>query len=377
MGIRAVIVGGSLGGLTSALALRCVDCDVDVFERSRGAMKSRGAGLVVQTELIDFLKEHGIVAEEAISIPAYKRQYLSQEGTIQWEEQTLQRMTSWDTLYRQLRNALPYNLYHNGKRLTSFEQYKDYLVAEFEDGHSERCDLLVGADGPSSIVRQQLLPDVYPKYAGYVAWRGVVDENKVPIDIVQFFADTFTFFHGRNTQILCYLIPGPTGELSEGERRLNWVWYDNVSVGNKLQSLLTDRYGKQREFSVPQGMVRDDFVQQQKSIAERILPTVFGQLVVQTNEPFIQTIYDLSVPRMAFGRVCILGDAAFVPRPHTAAGLSKAATNAVALANSIANSSYIDVVEALKRWEPHQIELGNNLKYLGISLGNRSQFNQI
>jgi 2-polyprenyl-6-methoxyphenol hydroxylase-like FAD-dependent oxidoreductase len=110
MGIHAVIVGGSLGGLSSALALRCVDCDVDVFERSRGAMKSRGAGLVVQTELIDFLKQHGIVAEEAISIPAYKRRYLSQEGTIRWEEQTLQRMTSWDILYRQLRNALPYNL---------------------------------------------------------------------------------------------------------------------------------------------------------------------------------------------------------------------------------------------------------------------------
>ena len=57
-------------------------------------------------------------------------------------------------------NALPYNLYHNAKRLTSFEQNKHYVVAEFEDGHNERCDLLVGADGPSSTVRQQLLPDV-------------------------------------------------------------------------------------------------------------------------------------------------------------------------------------------------------------------------
>jgi 2,6-dihydroxypyridine 3-monooxygenase len=144
MGIRAVIVGGSLGGLSSALALRCVNCDVDVFERSRGAMKSRGAGLVVQMELIDFLKEHDIVAEEAVSIPAYKRQDLSQDGTIQWEEQTLQRMTSWDTIYRQLRNTLPDNLYHHGKRLTSFEQNKGYVVGEFEDGQSERCDLLVG-----------------------------------------------------------------------------------------------------------------------------------------------------------------------------------------------------------------------------------------
>ena len=80
---------------------------------------------------------------------------------------------------------------------------------------------------------------------------------------------------------------------------------------------------------------------------------------------------------MAFGRVCILGYAAFVLRPHTAAGVSKAATNAVTLANSITNLSNVDVVEALKRWKAPQIELGNNLKYLGMSLGNRSQFNQI
>jgi len=141
-------------------------------------------------------------------------------------------------------------------------------------------------------------------------------------------------------------------------------------------SIVKRQVRKAKRVSVPQGMVSGDFVQQQKGIAERILPKVFGQLVVQTNEPFIQAIYDLSVPRMAFERACILGDAAFVLRPHTAAGVSKAATNAVALANSIANSSNIDVVEALKRWEPRQIELGNNLKYLGISLGNRSQFNQ-
>jgi 2-polyprenyl-6-methoxyphenol hydroxylase-like FAD-dependent oxidoreductase len=79
---------------------------------------------------------------------------------------------------------------------------------------------------------------------------------------------------------------------------------------------------------------------------------------------------------MAFGRVCILGDAAFVARPHTAVSTSKAATNAMALANSITRSSNVNVVETSKRWEPSQLELGNYLKYLGVSLGNRSQFNQ-
>ena len=375
MGIRVAVIGGSIGGLSSALALHCINCDVNVFERSSGGMKSRGAGLVVQMELVNFLREHGVTTEDAISVPAYTRQYISKDGSIISEEQTLQLMTSWDNVYRQLKNALPGNLYHNRKKLTRLKQDKDYVIAEFEDGRIEKCDLLVGADGSGSTVRQQLLPEVISEYAGYVAWRGVLDESKMPIDIVKSFANKFTFFHGINTHILCYLIPGSKGELSEGERRLNWVWYVNVPPGDRLQSLLTDRHGIRREFSVPQGAIKDEYIQQQKDIAQTSLPSVFKDLVISTNDTFIQTIFDLSVPKMSFGRVCIVGDAAFVPRPHTAAGASKAATNAMALANSIVMYKG-DIVEALKKWEPSQLEVGNYLKQLGIVLGNRSQFSQ-
>ena len=372
--MRVAVIGGSIGGLSSALALHCINCEVNVFERSSGEMKSRGAGLVVQMDLVNFLKEHGVTTEDAISVPAYKRQYISKDGSIIQEEQTVQLMTSWDNVYRQLKNALPSDSYHNRKKLTRFKQNKDCVVAEFEDGQIEKCDMLVGADGPSSTVRHQLIPEVISKYAGYVAWRGVIDENKLSIDIVKFFANKFTFFHGINTHILCYLIPGSRGELTEGKRRLNWVWYVNVPSGNKLQSLLTDIHGIHREFSVPQGAVKDEYIQQQKDFAQTNLPGVFKDLVISTNDPFIQTIFDLSVPKMAFGRVCLVGDAAFVPRPHTAASASKAAKNATALANSIVTYDG-DVVEALKRWEPSQLEVGNYLKELGIALGNRSQFN--
>jgi len=64
-------------------------------------VKSRGAGLVVQMELVNFLKEHGVTTEDAISVPAYKRQYISKDGSVISEEQTLQLMTSWDNVYRQ------------------------------------------------------------------------------------------------------------------------------------------------------------------------------------------------------------------------------------------------------------------------------------
>ena len=63
MGIRAVVIGGSIGRLSSALALHCINCDVNVFEKSPGEMKGRGAGLVVpsQLELGNYLKQLGIV----------------------------------------------------------------------------------------------------------------------------------------------------------------------------------------------------------------------------------------------------------------------------------------------------------------------------
>ena len=123
----------------------------------------------------------------------------------------------------------------------------------------------------------------------------------------------------------------------------------NVPPGNKIQSLLTDGNGIHREFSVPQGTVKDEYIQQQKEVAQTNLPAVFKDLVISTNEPFIQTIFDLSVHNMAFGRVCIVGDAAFVPRPHTAASASKSATNAMALANSIVTYNR-DLIEILLKF---------------------------
>lgn len=97
------------------------------------------------------------------------------------------------------------------------------------------------------------------------------------------------------------------------------------------------------------------------------------RLVGATAGRFVQTIHDLSVPRMVFGRACLTGDAAFVPRPHTAASTAKAAADALTLAESL-ESSDGDVAEALGRWEPGQLDLGRRLREHGKRLGDRSQF---
>ncbi|CAA9480226.1 MAG: 2-polyprenyl-6-methoxyphenol hydroxylase and related FAD-dependent oxidoreductases, partial [uncultured Rubrobacteraceae bacterium] len=76
---------------------------------------------------------------------------------------------------------------------------------------------------------------------------------------------------------------------------------------------------------------------------------------------------------MAFGRTCLVGDAAFVPRPHTAASTAKAVTNATTLAESL-GSHGDEVAAALKAWEPAQLRLGRRLEEHGRALGDGSQF---
>jgi 2-polyprenyl-6-methoxyphenol hydroxylase-like FAD-dependent oxidoreductase len=377
--LRVLIAGGSMGGLCAGLALRGIGCDVEIFERASyneanltpSAVQSRGAGLVVQMEINRFLAEHGITTAEALGVTSWKRQYIVGDGSIIWEESTPQLMTSWDMLYRQLRNLFPDQHYHQESKVIGVEQSDDCVVVCFEDGRKEKCDLLIGADGADSTIRQQLLPDAVPQYAGYVAWRGLIDESLLSSDVAKFFAEQFTLFHGPSMQALCYLVPGPNGELDVGKRRINWLWYFNVVDGDELKTVMTDSQGRVRKFFLPQGEVRESVIQQMRVAAKGYLPEIFQYLFELTEKPFIQPIYDLSVPRMVFGRVCLIGDAAFVVRPHTAAGTSKAAINAIELAQELQESGG-DVVAALEKWEPIQLAMGNYLKVLGVTLGNRS-----
>ena len=372
---RVVVVGGSLGGLAAALALREAGCEVEVFERSQGELRGRGAGIVVQPELLHFLEERRISTRGTIGVPSEVRQYLDRNGSVARAGSSHQLMTSWGTVYRQLRAVFPEERYHQGSRLVGFDQDEGGVIARFEDGREEECDLLVGADGTHSTCRRLLLPEVLPEYAGYVAWRGLVQESKLEPSLARVFTEKFTFFLGQNTQMLCYLIPGLSGELEEGDRRLNWVWYWNIAEGEELRELLTDKEGATHGYSLSQGRVREHLIRRQGAIAEKVLPEVFRRLFAQTEEPFVQAIYDLSVPRMAFGRVCLAGDAAFVPRPHTAASTSKAINNATTLSESLRGHGS-DVAAALKTWEPAQLRLGNRLKEHGKALGDGSQFDR-
>jgi len=371
MSTKITIAGGSLAGLMTGITARAAGAAVEIHERSPNVQDDRGAGIVMQAETEKILVERCGLKPHQLGVWMKYRQYLSRTGTPDVYQEMPQLMTSWGLIYRALRSAFPAEHYHEGSPLRAFSQEGDQVNVTAR-GKSFKTDLLVGADGSRSFVRQQLLPDIEPHFSGYVAWRGVVPESSARPSLAKTFVDHFTFQQMEHSHILCYLIPGAEGEVAPGQRRINWVWYWNVPEAD-LPALMTGNDGQVRDFSVPPGQVQDKWLEKQTAIAEEIFCPQFLELWQATRQPFIQPILDLAVPRMVHGRVVILGDAAFIPRPHTAASTAKAGANALALEKSL-RSYPDDLDQALQDWEPDQLDLGRHLERSGKALGNRSQF---
>ncbi|WP_338524570.1 FAD binding domain-containing protein [Pseudomonas batumici] len=366
---KALIIGGSLGGLFTATALRAIGWQVEVYERSPATLDSRGGGIVLQHEVIEAFKFSGIKPTQALGVRSNHRTYLDRFGGILHKQHAPQTQTSWNTLYSNLLNALPEENYHRGKKLIGLEQHENGVTANFEDGTTADGDILIGADGGGSTVRSLVLPGVNPAYSGYVVWRGLLNESDLPKAAKDQIYEDFVFQQDPESLMLEYMVPGADGSIAVGERRFNWLWYLKAAPGAELDAVMTDNMGRQRESSIPPGaMAKSQDEAFRKMAGERINPA-FLELIQRTDEIFVQSILDLKVAQMVFNRVILVGDAAFIPRPHTAGSTAKAAANAVTLAKVLANRSNID--EGLRLWEKHQLNEGNIMSDWGIDMGNR------
>lgn len=366
---RVVIVGGSLGGLNAGLWLADTGCDVEVFERTGIPLEGRGTGIVLHPATIRYFTEHGTIDLDDVSTAARWIRYMDRDGTILSDEPCQYRFTAYNEIYRALLNMFDNERYHLGEECTGFEQHGDEVIVHFATGRTETCDLLVFADGINSIGRQTLLPDVQPQYAGYLAWRGTIGEEQLSRSTFTALHESITYAPMPDSHILAYPIPQHEG--TRREQLANWLWYRNVPDGETLDDLLTSNKGIRSGTSVPPGYVQERHLEQLRQDSES-LPPPMTELVQQTAQPFLQTIMDLEVPRMAFGRVCILGDAAFTARPHAAAGTAKAAEDAWQLAWAVREANG-DIERALANWEPAQLRLGQQLVERGRDAGNKLQ----
>lgn len=370
---RVAVVGGSLGGLTAALVLRDLGCQVDVFERSTAELESRGAGIVVLDETVRYFRERTDLELEQFTTATGFLRYLGRDGAVVYEERRRYRYSAWHTIYRALLDCFERGRYHLGKEMSGFSQQDDHVQVRFADGSAAAYDLLVCADGISSNARKMLQPQARPAYAGYVAWRGTVDERQLSRGVRDLLADSISYQVMPNSHILLYPIPALDGSVALGRRLANFVWYRNYGAGEELDDLMTDRDGVRRDITLPPGAARQAHLEELWAVAAAQLAPQLAEIVLGSKLPFVQVIFDIEVDQMAFGRVCLLGDAAFALRPHAAAGTAKAAADAWALAEALV-ATQGDLQAALPRWERRQLAVGRAVLERTRRNGNKSQF---
>jgi 2-polyprenyl-6-methoxyphenol hydroxylase-like FAD-dependent oxidoreductase len=371
---RAIVIGGSMGGLFAALLLRRIGWEVNVYERIGAELAGRGAGIVTHAELFDVLAIAGIDAKSAsvgVSVPG--RRVFDRSGRVSGELSFPQVLTSWGRLFSLLKNALPSHCYHHGKSLVATSERGDRVVVKFADGEQRSCDLLIGADGLFSAIRAQYAPQIVPEYAGYVAWRGLVNERDLSSRTRAELCDWFAFSLPPGEQMLGYPVAGPNEEMEVGQRRFNFVWYRPAAADHELPDLLADVDGVRHQLSIPPNKIRPEIIASMRSDADRLLAPQFAEVVRATAQPFIQSILDLETQSMLMGeRTIILGDAAFVARPHVGMGVTKAAEDAAALADAL--SAYpTDLPRALRNFNASRTEFGAAVVRRARQLGSYMQ----
>jgi 2-polyprenyl-6-methoxyphenol hydroxylase-like FAD-dependent oxidoreductase len=353
---RVIVAGGSIAGLFAGALLRQQGFAVDVFERSGETLASRGAGIASHPELFETLAQVGAAPAESLGgdslgVEIVGRIVLDRAGAAVGEHRLPQIMLSWDRLYRMLRAVLPDDHYHAGRAIERFEQDHEGVTVHLADGTRERADWLIGADGIRSTVRRQLLPELEPAYAGYVAWRGLFEESAMSAQTRAVLGERLMFCLPPGEQMLGYPVPGADEGIQPGRRRYNMVWYRPADEATAL----IGRDGRRYDLSIPPGQVAEGAVAALNADADALLAPCCAEVVHLSRPPFIQAIYDLESPQLVFGRAILIGDAAFVTRPHTGMGVTKAALDALTLAQALAAPIR---AAALTEWQSRRLRYG-------------------
>ncbi|KAK0649821.1 hypothetical protein B0T16DRAFT_445486 [Cercophora newfieldiana] len=358
-----VIVGGSLGGLATGIALKTLGHNTTILERNpTPLLHDQGAGIVAGGPALEFLRRYNRCKRQDIAVPSDRRQYLNKNGDIIHSVDASHNMSSWDLTYHLMRAnydglTSPYcdvppddpthgtTTHQHNSTVTSVAQTPSgvqvtyYTTTDPNLTFTINADVLIAADGPSSAIRSLFLPSLKRTYTGYCALRGTVPESNISSSTLSLLTNRFTFFHAPGIQILTYLIPGPHGTLTPGERLVNFVYYTNFPADSpEFREIMTDKDGKHHRLTLPPGMVSPSAWEKQKQIAKEKLPPQFAEVVCAATRPFVQAVTDVISPTNEFldGKVVLIGDALAGFRPHTVASTSQAAYDAMVYADYVA-----------------------------------------
>ncbi|MBM3607101.1 MAG: FAD-dependent oxidoreductase [Alphaproteobacteria bacterium] len=363
---RALIIGGSVGGLFAGALLARQGWDAVIFERARGDLSGRGAGIGVSQELVDLLREAGGRFDPSSGTVNRVYCWMRRDASLAFEHLRPTLASTWQSVYRPLRAAVDDKVYFQGRALARIEQDENSVTAIFADGSRESGDLLIGADGVASTVRAQFLPGVEARYANYVAWRAMIEERDASARTLEALHDRTLMCFPPDELSLSMTVPGADNDMRPGHRRIYTIWYRPADRA-ALSRLCTDASGTDHGLTIPPPAIRPEILAEVREAAGRNLPEPVAGVIGKSPQLLLQAITDLESPRLVFGRAALLGDAAFVARPHSAAGVSKAALDAKCLAQELAHElakatdTAGSLAAALARYETARLDFGRKI----------------
>ncbi len=364
---RILVAGGSLGGLMAAGVLLRAGHEVTVLEKAGASLDGRGAGIVTHSGLVTALRAAGVTVDDSLGVPVAARVALDADGEVVARGDHAQVLTSWSRLYALLLAALPADRYLRGRAVERIEQDAAGVQVHCAGGERFEAELLVASDGIRSAVRAQLVPQAQPEYAGYVAWRGVCDEGLLSQRTLDTLFDCFGFGLPRGEQMIGYPVAGPGNATARGQRRYNFVWYRPADEAVELKRLMTDADGMHHAAGIPPHKVSWREIARMREAARELLAPQWAEVLEKTAQPFLQPIHDLMSAQLAFGRVALMGDAAFVARPHVGMGVTKAGDDALALCAAIGELGATPA--ALQRYQAARLPAGCAVVERGRRLG--------
>lgn len=349
--MKALVIGGGIGGITTALMLHQRGIACDVFEQA-GELKELGVGITLQTHSVKQLAGIGLLdAMEANAINSRHLYFYTRRGQLVWDEPRglaagydvpqyfVHRGRLQGVLYAAMRARFPASAVHLDRRLVEFSQDETGVEATFADRHGNRStargDLLIGADGIHSVVRGQLYPEQGPpRWSGLMLWRGAVEWPD--------FHDgaSVMILGGVETKFVAYPIAEGS---SKGRKLTNWAAILRLAPdGSPLPSKQNwSQEGLRAQLTPLLDRFHSDVIDIKGLVAAT---ETFWEYPMCDRDP---------VSRWSSGRVTLLGDAAHPMYPMGANGASQAIVDARCLADALAGAA--DIPAALAAYEAERL----------------------
>lgn len=357
MTLRIGVIGGSIGGLAAAICLLRTGADVTIFERAARRDRTTGGGLGVDIDLMARVTRVGERPPPHIVLTSSR----SVRAGGEVERPVMRAVSAYHLLRDHLRAQVPDDRYLAGCEVRSIEPGPTGPSALWlGDGRRHVVDAVISADGWRSLGRDLVGHGEPPRFAGYVLIRGLVAEHALP-DAAHgelFDVPRMHTVHLPCHRFIAYPTPGAHGERTTGQRRLSFGWYFGISEERLRRELLPSLRDPARCTPIPPTPPAAEVAAALAEEAAAVWPEELAAAVRAAREEgvlLIHPVYEHLPARMAAGRVALVGDAAHLASPISAAGARMALQDALALEEAFGQEG-ADVTAALRRYEAARLD---------------------